>query len=1013
MFSIFGTESHRILKQLDPLLNKVNSLEAEISGLSDDELRAKTDVFRQHVIDKLAERVEEIDLVKERFKEVVSPDEREKIKEKLKAIRTKAFEEILPEAFAVVREVAKRTINMRHFDVQILGGIVLHEGMITEMTTGEGKTLVATLPLYLNALAGKGAHLVTVNDYLAQRDRQWMGPVYESLGLTVGVIQHNMDDGARKEAYNCDITYGTNNEFGFDYLRDNMKHKKDDMVQRGFYYAIVDEVDSILIDEARTPLIISGPVEETYHRYDEVKPFIDRLYGMQKASVKNYLDKLSGFLLDNETDSEAFNEVLYIVHKGLPKDKRLLKMIAEHPRLKRKLDEAISSFERKGFESERLRLESELYYVYNEKTRDVTLAARGQGEFLKVFPGELEVEDIDTILIHIRNDSSLSDEEKASKEREAMSKYEIRIRRLENLRQLLKAYVLFDLDVEYVVVDNKVVIVDEFTGRMMPGRRFSDGIHEAIEAKEGLEIQKESQTLATITFQNFFRMYSKLAGMTGTAMTEAAEFKKIYKLTSVSIPTNKPLRRSENPDLMYKTEKEKFKAACEEITECHKEGRPVLIGTISVEKSERLSDMLTGMGIPHHVLNAKHHAKEAEIITRAGQPYAVTISTNMAGRGTDIVLGEGVAGKGGLHVIGTERHEARRIDNQLRGRAGRQGDPGSSRFYLSLEDDLMRIFGSDRISRIMEFFSWEEGMPIEHKMITKSIEIAQKRVEEQNFSFRKYTLEYDNVMNIQRNEVYGYRQSILESEDTKDMVMEMLEEQLSRTVDEYLPPETERAMWRTTQFFRYLSLNYLIGKEGIGLDKDSRERILEEIIKKAKAAYEYKEKFITPEMLRQIEKFEMLRIVDSEWMHHLHAMDYLREGIQLRAYGQRDPLLEYKQEAHKMFFEMEEKVRKKTVENLFRIHVAKKEEKSVLHPAEHKLIHDEHSALAEGKKMAREASPAPAAGIFPGRGRFEPEERPEAKGARRAPFKREDPKVGRNDPCPCGSGKKYKKCCGK
>jgi preprotein translocase subunit SecA len=1019
MFKIFGTESQRIIKQLEPLLKKVNSFEPQISKLSDEELRAKTEAFKKYVQEKLSERKDDIGSFEMRLKEVVSQEEKEKVKEKLKALRDEVFEEILPEAFAVVREAAKRTINMRHFDVQILGGIVLHRGMIAEMATGEGKTLVATLPLYLNALAGYGAHLITVNDYLAQRDRNWMGPAYESLGLTVGVIQHDMDDEIRKEAYNCDITYGTNNEFGFDYLRDNMKLRKEDMVQRGFYYAIVDEVDSILIDEARTPLIISGPVEETYHRYDEVRPFIDRLHQRQEALIKGYLDKLDTSLEKQETDTEEFREFLYIVYKGSPKEKRFLKMIADFPFLKRKFDEVIGYFERKGFETEKLRLESELYYVYDEKTRDVTLAAKGQNEFLKLFLGELEVEDIDTILNDIRNNAALTNEEKVTKERDAMVQYEVRLRRLDNVRQLLKAYVLFHLDVEYVIVDNKVVIVDEFTGRMMPGRRFSDGIHEAIEAKEGLEIQKESQTLATITFQNYFRMYSKLAGMTGTAMTEAAEFKKIYKLNVISIPTNKLLRRLEHPDLMYKTEKEKFKAVCGEIAELYKEGRPVLIGTISVEKSERLSGILTKMGIPHHVLNAKHHAKEAEIIARAGQPYAVTISTNMAGRGTDIVLGEGVAGKGGLHVIGTERHEARRIDNQLRGRAGRQGDPGSSRFYLSLEDDLMRIFGSDRIARIMEFFKWEEGMSIEHRMITKSIEVAQKRVEEQNFSFRKYTLEYDNVMNIQRTEVYNYRRRILEEEGTKTMMLDMVEEALNVVADECLPPDAAREEWNISKFSHNLRVNFLISTEGINFDNDSRSEILDKIINKAKDSYGFKEKYIGEELLRQIEKFEMLCLVDSEWMHHLHAMDYLREGIQLRAYGQRDPLLEYKQEAHKMFFEMEENVRRKTVENLFRVQIAKKEkEKGIFLTAEQHLIHSEHSALEEARKTAKVAGPATATYVASSKGRALTEERPEAKGAPRAPFKRETPKVGRNDPCPCGkinpktgNPMKYKFCC--
>ncbi|MDD5680118.1 MAG: preprotein translocase subunit SecA [Candidatus Omnitrophica bacterium] len=1003
MFNIFGTESQKILKQLYPILNKVNSLEQEVSSLSDAELRAKTELFKTKVRENLTRHAEEIEALERDLREVVSPDEKEKVKEKLKLIRDRASDEILPEAFAVVREAAKRTVKMRHFDVQILGGIVLHRGMIAEMATGEGKTLVATLSIYLNALAGKGVHLVTVNDYLAQRDRSWMGPIYEFLGLSIGVIQHDMEDEARKQAYKCDITYGTNNEFGFDYLRDNMKLRKEDMVQRGFYYAIVDEVDSILIDEARTPLIISGPVEETSHRYDEVKPFVNRVHQKQEALVKSYLDKIENFLKENKTDTDEFRKCLYVIHKGSPKAARLMRLVAENPSLKRKLDEVISSFERKGSESEKLELESELYYVYDEKTRDVVLAAKGQDEFLSVFPGQLEVEDIDDILNTMRKDSSLGDEEKAVKEREAMANYEIRIRRLDNLRQLLKAYVLFHADVEYVINDNKVVIVDEFTGRMMPGRRFSDGIHEALEAKEGLEIQKESQTLATITFQNYFRMYSKLAGMTGTAVTEAAEFKKIYKLNVVTIPTNKPLIRHEYPDLMYKTEMEKFTAACREIIELNKAGRPVLIGTISVEKSERLSGLLTRMGVPHHVLNAKYHAQEAEIIARAGQPYAVTISTNMAGRGTDIVLGEGITGKGGLHVIGTERHESRRIDNQLRGRAGRQGDPGSSRFYLSLEDDLMRIFGSDRIARLMEFFKWEEGMPIEHNMITKSIEIAQKRVEEQNFSYRKYTLEYDDVMNVQRTEVYNYRNSIIEAENIKERISEMMEDGLRDIMEEYLPADIVSGEWNINKFLNYLRINFMINPEGIDFENDSREEISEKLLEKAKVVYELKEKTIDLSILRQIEKFEMLRVVDAEWMHHLHAMDYLREGIQLRAYGQKDPLLEYKHEAHKMFFEMEETVRRKSLERLFRIQVIREDLKEAPPTLRRQqFIHSERSALAEAKTASSTKT-------FGSRDI----NRPEAQGSPDAPYKRTDPKVGRNDPCPCGSGKKYKKCCGK
>jgi len=1012
-FSIFGTESQRVIRQLEPVLRKVNELEGPMKNASHEELRAKTDLFREHIKGQMDARRAEFETLRQKFAEVVSPEEKEKVKERLRLLRGEVFEDILPEAFAAVREAARRTINMRHFDVQILGGLVLHKGMIAEMTTGEGKTLVATLPLYLNALTGEGVHLVTVNDYLARRDRDWMGPVYEYLGLSVGVIQHDMDDEARNLAYACDITYGTNNEFGFDYLRDNMKLSKDGMVQRGFNYAIIDEVDSILIDESRTPLIISGPVDETYHRFDEVKPFINSLYRKQESLIAERLGRLEELLKEEKAETEEAREFLYVIHKGSPKERKLLKLIAEYPFLKRRLDEVISFFERKGFESERMQLQEGLYYVYDEKTRDVTLAAKGQNEFLKLFPGELEVEDIDVTLEKIRKDSALEEDAKTSAEREAMAKYEVKIRRLDNMRQLLKAYVLFHQDVEYVIADNKVVIVDEFTGRMMPGRRFSEGIHEAIEAKEGLEIQKESQTLATITFQNYFRMYSKLAGMTGTAMTESAEFNKIYKLRVIGIPTNRPLKREEMPDMMYKTEAEKFNAACSEIRELHRQGRPVLIGTISVEKSEKLSGFLTKMGIPHHVLNAKHHEKEAEIIARAGQPYAVTISTNMAGRGTDIVLGEGIAEKGGLHVIGTERHESRRIDNQLRGRAGRQGDPGSSRFYLSLEDDLMRIFGSDRIARIMEFFQWEEGMPIEHRMITRSIEIAQKRVEERNFSYRKYTLEYDNVMNIQRSEVYNYRRSILENPSLEETIFGMAEELIEAVAYEYIPEKTGRDEWRADKFLDYLKMNFLVSGDSIDTG-GPREEILDGVLERMKRAYKAKERFIDPSILHQIERYEMLRVVDAEWMHHLHAMDYLKEGIQLRAYGQRDPLIEYKQEAHRMFFEMEANVRRKTVENLFRIQVAKKEKPATVYSdVSQRLIHKEMSALEEGRhKEAGNASKMegpPNRKLPEGFG----QERREAKGAPKEPFKRKKAKVGRNDPCPCGSGKKYKRCCGR
>ncbi len=879
---VFGTKNERELKRLWPLVEHINSLETHVASLSDTQLKDKTEEFKR--------RLEAGEL----------PDD------------------ILPEAFAVVREVSKRRFRMRHFDAQILGGIVLHEGKIAEMKTGEGKTLVATLPVYLNALEGTGVHVITVNDYLAKRDTQWMGPIYNFLGLSVGVIQHDssfiydpsylstdkrldfLRPCSRKDAYSADITYGTNNEFGFDYLRDNMKYEISDYCQRELNYAIVDEVDSILIDEARTPLIISGPSEESTDKYYKIDKIIPRL---QKD-------------IDYTIDEKAKTAIL--TEEGNIKVERLI----------------------------------------------------GAGNLYD--PSNIE-------LVH-------------------------------HVLQALKAHTLFKRDVDYVVKDNEVIIVDEFTGRLMPGRRWSDGLHQAVEAKEGVKIESENQTLATITFQNYFRMYRKLAGMTGTADTEAEEFAKIYSLEVIVIPTNEPMIRGDYPDVIYKTEKGKFNAVIKEIEELHKKGQPVLVGTISIEKSEILSHLLKKKGIPHFVLNAKYHEREAEIIVQAGRNSAVTIATNMAGRGTDIILGgnpeglareflkdkkdyteddwkhaflksedicmknkEKVLSAGGLHILGTERHEARRIDNQLRGRSGRQGDPGSSRFYLSLEDDLMRIFGSDRISGLMGKLGMDEDMPIENKMVSKAIENAQKRVEAHNFDIRKHLIEYDDVMNKQRSEIYSFRKEILQGEKLKDRIFGMIDEMVDELLSIYCPAEKHAEEWDMKKLKDSAYGVFSIMPNVTPMNPDS---LREALISELKQTYEKKESEIGSDLTRYLEKVVMLQVIDTQWKDHLLAMDHLKEGIGLRGYGQRDPLVEYKKEAFDMFADMTSRLSTEVLSRLFKVQVQKKE--------------------AVKKENAKQAS------LNYNRGEGSSPAQPVRRGK----------KVGRNEPCPCGSGKKFKKCCG-
>jgi preprotein translocase subunit SecA len=875
---IVGSKNERELKRIRPIIMQVNELEAQIQSLSDDQLRARTGEFK--------DRVE----------------------------KGASLDEILPEAFAVVREAARRTLGERHYDVQLIGGIVLHEGKISEMATGEGKTLVSTLPAYLNALTGKGVHIVTVNDYLARRDSEWMGQIYSFLGVSVGVILHELNDQERQKAYGCDITYGTNNEFGFDYLRDNMKFDLNDYVQRDLNYAIVDEVDSILIDEARTPLIISGPAEESTDKYYKINRVIPALK------------------LEKDYQLEEKSHTAFLTEEGVAHVENLLKV-------------------------------ENLYDPRNIET-------------------------------------------------------------LHHVNQALRAHTLFKRDVDYVVKDGVVTIVDEFTGRLMPGRRWSDGLHQAVEAKENVRIENENQTLATVTFQNYFRMYKKLAGMTGTADTEAAEFRKTYNLDVVVIPTNMPLIRTNHADVIYKTENEKFRAAAREIEELHTSGRPVLVGTISIEKSERVSSLLKKRGVPHNVLNAKHHEREAEIIAQAGRLGAVTISTNMAGRGTDILLGgnpkflaktlagedaneegmreayqkslgivqkekEKVVQMGGLHVLGTERHESRRIDNQLRGRSGRQGDPGSSRFYLSLEDDLLRIFGSERISSIMDRLGIEEEQPIEHGLVSKAIENAQKKVEAHNFEIRKHLLEYDDVMNKQREVIYSQRREVLAGDDLKNSVLEMVEERSEDLVDSFADEKVHPEDWDLKGLQDALYLQFPFRWPALPQVQDGfrRDQLKEWVVERAMDFYRKKEEEFGEVTLRYLEKVIMLQSIDYHWKEHLLGVDQLKEGIGLRGYAQKDPRIEYQKEAYQMFMEMLDTVKRDTIEKLFAIQMAR--EQGV---QEMKMEKKQTFVLGRG-----ESAQAKGGG--------------ETEDGKGVTVRREGKKVGRNDPCPCGSGKKYKKCC--
>jgi preprotein translocase subunit SecA len=982
--TIVGSKNQRELRRIQPIIRQINEIEGTLGELSDDALRAKTQAWKQELSG---------------ITDPVALEAR--------------LDEILPEAFAVVKQGARRltdrnhsftvcdqpmTWGMVHFDVQLIGGVVLHRGRIAEMATGEGKTLVATLPVYLNALTGRGVHIVTVNDYLARRDSEWMGQLYMFLGLTVGVIQHDQLPDVRRAQYQCDITYGTNSEFGFDYLRDNgMATSRDQQVQRSHYYAIVDEVDSILVDEARTPLIISGPSTISTHQYDRFKPLVEQLVRKQ-TMLCNRLSTEAKELYDSGKTDEA-GRVLFKLKFGQPRNKGLLRMM-EEPELRKLVDKAeLEFYKDTDGKAALVDLKEELFFTIEERQHDADLTQKGR-DFLKPDdPDAFVLPDLLTEFADIENNSALTDAEKAQQKASRQQYCDAQAERIHNISQLLKAYCLYEKDVEYVVEDNKVVIVDTFTGRKMPGRRWSDGLHQAVEAKEGVQIDRETQTLATITIQNYFRLYEKLAGMTGTAETEANEFHDIYRLDVNVIPTNRPVRRLDENDRIYKTRREKYTAVIDAIKGAHGNGQPVLVGTASVESSELLSRMLKLQKIPHTVLNAKYHMQEAEIVARAGLRGSVTISTNMAGRGTDIKLGEGVADVGGLYVIGTERHESRRIDRQLRGRCARQGDSGISRFYVSFEDDLMRNFGaSDRMTKIMETFGLKEGEELEHPWLNKSVETAQKRVEQRNYMIRRRTLEFDDVMNQQREVIYGYRQEVMDSENPRDLVFEVIDEMVPKKVAEYLEQndseEPDRAgllNWVNTTFPLGLSA------AKAALEARSVEENSTWLLQLIKDAYNRKAAMEHAEALRGLERFVILNAVDRLWQEHLYAMDGLREAVYLRAFAQKDPLVEYKNEAFSMFGELMDNIKLEVLNNLFRSTTNLQAFENLLRSLPQNLV----QADIPGLSRPQPAAPPPERDSEPQAPKIE------------LPIKRELPKVGRNNPCPCGSGKKYKNCCGR
>jgi len=1015
---LIGSKNDREIKKLRPLIAQINEIENRLQQEPADVLREKTSAWKAEL-----SQIEDLEKLRSRLLE------------------------ILPEAFAVVKNTCRRLCgtdvtvrghalrwDMVPFDVQLIGGYALHTGRIAEMATGEGKTLVATLPVYLNALAGRGVHIVTVNDYLAARDSEWMGAVYRFLGLQVGCILHDQPPPVRRQQYQCDITYGTNSEFGFDYLRDNgMATRAEEQVQRGHFFAIVDEVDSILIDEARTPLIISGPAVAGHDNqlYDKFKSKILDLVHTQSRLTNRMLAEAGEVIKKLRPEAGAppadagdlarqAGQLIYRAKLGNPKAEGLLRLL-ENPENHRLLQKAETELHLDQTKKELYAQKEELFFAIDEKSHEADLTEKGRAYLSPEDPESFVLPDLITSFHEIDANASLDARKRLEAKGKLQAQFEAKAQQIHCISQLLKAYCLYQKDVQYVVQNNKVIIVDENTGRLMTGRRWSDGLHQAVEAKEGVEIERETQTLATITIQNYFRLYHKLAGMTGTAETEAGEFLDIYKLGVLVIPTNRAVGRKDAHDTVYKTRREKFEAVLREIQTIHSQGRPILVGTISVEVSEFLSRLLKQAAIPHSVLNAKYHQQEAEIVSRAGQRGAVTIATNMAGRGTDIKLGPGVPEVGGLHVIGTERHEARRIDRQLRGRCARQGDPGSSHFFISLEDDLMRLFGSDRMVKVMERVGLEEGQELEHPLLNRSIETAQKRVEQHNFQIRKRTLEYDDVMNKQREVVYGFRNEIINSQDVRDRLMDIMEEVVVQKVESLTSSLSDPSEWTLRPLADWVNINFPLGipEEEIlkaahsgseppvpgslfdGLSA-AQFAVCQFISDSVRKAYELKISFEQPDALKSIERYTILSAIDQLWQEHLYGMDSLRNSIGLRAYGQRDPLLEYKAEAFKVFDELMVNIKSEICHNIFRSASSLMAFDQFLRNLPQRTLHASTSAFSE----------TPAAGAAAAESGSDMVTEATSQMQKAAPI-RTGPKVGRNDPCPCGSGKKFKQCCGK
>jgi len=1061
---LLGSKHDRDRKKLQPIADEINQIFSSLEALTDDDLRDKTEAFKERLREVTRDARAQKDAMRKSLEGHLTNrtellDELEEVETEIRELEEDTLDEMLPEAYAVFKETCRRFVGKSWeraeeqliwgdvpYDVQLIGGIVLHQGKIAEMATGEGKTLTSGMPLYLNALTGRGVHLVTVNSFLSKRDAMWLAPIYLFLGLSVGIIQdralgaeaylieedgdggYRLIDCDHGDAYRADIVYGTKDQFGFDYLYDNMSIRPDDLMQREHHFAIIDEADSILIDEARTPLIISGAVPEAdTQRFDEMRPLVERLVKIQGQVVNGILTEAEKLL---EEDDYAAGIRLVVVQRGMPKNGRLMKLLQEEG-IKRLIGRVEADYMRDKRMGE---LDDDLYYSVDEKSHIIDLTEKGRVEISKS-QDDFVLPDLDEVLREIESDKSLDDETRAKVEDDAYQDYSRKSESIHGVQQLLKAYSLYEKDVQYMVDNNRVIIVDEFTGRPQEGRRFSDGLHQALEAKERVKVERDTQTVATVTLQNYFRLYNKLAGMTGTAETESSELFQIYQLDVVVIPTNEPIRRIDSEDLIFRTKREKYNAIIDEIARLNEMGLPILVGTITVEVSELLSRMLNRKGIKHSVLNARHHQQEAQIVAGAGRPGAVTIATNMAGRGTDIKLGPGVvkAPEGhqcalvsnadderpqcphlkeydchtdvpcGLHIMGTERHESRRIDRQLRGRAGRQGDPGNSRFFISLEDDLMRLFGSERIARIMDRLGAEEGEVIEHGMVTKSIGRAQKRVEGRNFEIRKHLLEYDDVMNQQREVIYDRRRHALEQHDISDQVEDARLEMVDSLFDLHTPAEDHTEDWNLEALFRDLR-NVFLQVPDVPVEtlpELKREGMHDEVLKGVRETYERREHLIGADRMREIERMVYLGIVDEKWKDHLREMDDLKEGIGLRGYGQKDPLVEYKKEGFQMFIDLLDEINRETLKTLYRIPI---EEAPVRHrerrPERLTMMHEDADRYGICRGGASPALAETATNASEGGG--PPKQRPV----------KAEKKVGRNDSCPCGSGKKYKKCHG-